>query len=80
MYGSGLRTGDHNSVTLPSHVTFDTTVGYEFTGDRWYNRFKASLDVVNILDNVYPITIANGFSGTQYAQGRQIFFRISKEL
>ena len=65
---------------LPAHLTFDTTVGYEFHGDEWYSRFKVSADVLNIFDNAYPITIANGFNGSHYAAGREIFVRLSKEL
>ena len=80
LYGSGLRTGDYNSVTLPAHFVFDTTVGYKFYGESWASRFKISLDVLNVFDNAYPITIANEFSGTQYAPGRQFFFRLAKEI
>jgi outer membrane receptor for Fe3+-dicitrate len=80
LYGSGLRTGEDNLDTLPAHFTLDTTVGYAFTGKEWFSRFKMSFDVINVLDNAYPITIANEFSGTQYAAGRQFFFRISKDI
>lgn len=78
LYGSGLRTGPDNSASLPSHFTMDTTVGYEFLGDEWYTRFKLSGDILNIFDNVYPITVANGFNGSHYAAGREFFVRVSK--
>ena len=80
LYGSGLRTDPNNGTSLPAHFTFDTTIGYEFRGDAWYSRFKISGDILNIFDNVYPITIANGFNGSHYAAGRQFFVRVSKEL
>ena len=78
LYGSGLRTGENNSRALPAHFTMDTTVGYEFHGDSWFSNFRISSDVVNIFDNVYPVTIANGFNTSHYAAGRQYFIRIAK--
>src|SRR6185312_12691871 len=57
-YGSGLRTGPDNSRSLPAHLTGDTTVGYEFA-----HAFKLSADVLNLSDQRYPISIANGFNG-----------------
>ena len=73
LYGSGLRTGQNNSISLPSHLTFDATLGYEFHGDSWLSKFKLSGDVLNIFNNVYPITIANGFNGSHYAAGREFY-------
>lgn len=58
----------------------DTTLGYEFKGDTWWSRWKASFDVLNIFDNAYPITLANGFNGSHYAPGRQFFVRLTKDL
>jgi outer membrane receptor protein involved in Fe transport len=78
LYGSGLRTGPYNSLNLASHFTFDTTVGYEFHGKSWLSQFRLSGDMLNIFDNRYPITIANGFNGSHYAVGRQFFIRLAK--
>lgn len=80
LYGSGLRTGHDKSASLPAHITFDTTVGYEFHGKSWFSQFRLSGDVLNIFDNVYPITIANGYNGSHYAPGRQFFIRIAKSF
>ena len=80
VFGSGLRTGHEKEISLPSHFTYDTTVGYEFKGDTWLSRFRLSADVLNILDNRYAITIANGFNGSHYAAGRQYFLRLTKLL
>jgi outer membrane receptor protein involved in Fe transport len=80
VFGSGLRTGPDNNVSLPSHLTFDTTVGYSFTGKSWLTRFRLSGDVLNILDNRYPITIANTYNNSNYAAGRQFFLRLTKEI
>ncbi len=78
LFGSGLRTGAQKEKSLPSHITFDTTVGYEFHGKSWLSQFRLSGDVLNILDNRYPITIANSFTGSHYAAGRQFFVRLQK--
>ena len=61
LYGSGLRTDPSNGTSLPAHLTFDTTVGYAFTGGSWASRFRVSADILNLLDNPYPISVANGF-------------------
>jgi outer membrane cobalamin receptor len=80
LYGSGLRTGPGNSISLPNHASFDASVGYIFHGEEWWSKWKTSFDVTNITDNAYPIFIANGFNGSHYAAGRQFFLRVSKEL
>ena len=79
-YGSGLRTGPFNTSSLPSHVTFDLTGGYKFRGDSWASKWTVQADILNILDNMYPLTIDNGFNGSHYAAGRVFFIRVTKEL
>ncbi len=79
LFGSGLWTGENNSSQLPSHLTFDTTVGYEFTEQQTgFGKWRVSMDLLNVLNNRYPITIANSFNGSHYAAGRQIFLRVAK--
>jgi hypothetical protein len=81
LYGSGLRTGANNSVELPSHFSFDTTLGYQFKKEiPWLPGSKLSFDLLNVLDNRYPITIANGFNGSHYAAGRMIYVRFSTPI
>ncbi len=80
LYGSGLRTGENNSLSLPSHFTLDTTFGYQFHGSSWMQKFKMSLDIINVFDQRYPITIANGFNGSHYASGRMFIVHLIKEL
>jgi hypothetical protein len=80
LYGSGLRTGEGNAGELPSHLTMDSTFGYEVNGGSWLTQFKLSLDILNIFDNAYPITLANGFTGSRYAAGREIFIHLVKSL
>jgi len=82
LFGSGLRTDPNNASSLPSHLTFDLSVGYNFKklGPSWWNDLKLSLDVLNITDNAYPITIANGFNGSHYSAGRTFYLHLIKEL
>jgi len=80
LFGSGLRTGPDNNISLPSHFTFNATVGYEWKGPEWYKNVKVYGDVLNIFDNAYPITIANGYNGSHYAAGRQYFIHLVKEF
>jgi len=82
LFGSGLRTGPNNSLHLPSHFSFDLTGGYEFGrgSDEFWRKWKLAGDIVNIFNNAYPISIANGFNGSHYEAGRQFFVRLSKEI
>ena len=79
-YGSGLRTGPNNTLTLPQHYTADTTVGYAIKSRDHVPGFKISGDVLNILDNRYPISIANGYNGSHYAAGREYFVHLSTDF
>ncbi len=76
LYGSGLRTDPTNGTSLPAHITFDTTVGYKWS----LYGLKTSLDILNILDRPYPITISNGFNGSHYAPGREFFVRVAGDF
>lgn len=81
LYGSGLRTGPSNTVELPHHFTMDATVGYDFMGKEWWDSgLKMSLDVLNIFNNRYAISVANGFNGSHYAAGFQVYGHIVKEF
>ena len=74
LYGSGLRTGPQNTASVPGHFSWNTTLGYEFSN------FKLALDVINIFDNRYAISVANGFNGSYYAAGRELFGHVSREF
>jgi len=79
LFGSGLRTGENSSIGLPAHFTMDTTVGYHFgKSSGLLSEFKISADLLNMFNNVYPITIANDITGSHYAAGRQLFLRLSR--
>ena len=55
IFGSGLRTGPQNSTTVPSHLSFDTTVAMSFWETKWWSNVKLSLDIINIFDNHYAV-------------------------
>ncbi len=79
LFGSGLWTGESNNIALPAHLTFDSTIGYDFSErETGLGKWKVSLDVLNILDTRYPITIASSFNGSHYAAGRQFFVRLTR--
>jgi hypothetical protein len=80
LFGSGLRTDPNNAESLPSHFSADTSVGYDFSRESWWSKTKLSLDLLNITDNKYAITVSNGFNGSHYAAGREVFVRLAKEL
>ena len=79
-FGSGLRTGPGNTGHLSSHFSTDTTFGYDLSRDSWISKARVSLDILNVFDNVYPLSIANGFNGSHYAAGRQFFVRLAKDF
>jgi hypothetical protein len=78
LFGSGLPTGPANSVILPSHLTFDLSAGTDFFSSSEWARFRLSADLVNLFDDVYPISVANGFNGSYYAAGRTATVRLAK--
>ena len=78
LFGSGLRTGENNSVSLPSHFTCDTSLGYLFKENTLLEKFKLTADLINVFDNRYPIKIANGYSGSAYAVGRTYLLHLSR--
>ena len=69
LYGSGLRTGDNNSISLPAHFTANATIGYDFKDKNGNSDWKISADFINIFNDPYAITVANGFNGSHYDPG-----------
>jgi outer membrane receptor protein involved in Fe transport len=80
LYGSGLRTGFDNEVSLPPHFTMDGTVSYALQGKNWFEDLKLALDVTNIFDTVYPIFVDNGFNGSHYVAPTEFTVHLIKTL
>ncbi len=73
-YGSGLRTGPSNNLTVPPHATFDLTLRHTFDVPL---HPEVAVDVLNMFDEVYAIRIANGFVGSAYGALRQVDLRVT---
>jgi outer membrane receptor protein involved in Fe transport len=80
LYGSGLPTGPQNSATLPSHWSFNMSASYKLLGDAWWKGTRISGDILNIFNNAYPISVANGYNGSYYAAGREFLVHLAKEF
>ncbi len=72
-YGSGLRTGANNDLTVPPHSTFDLTLRHRFDV---VLHPELAVDVFNAFDEIYAIRIANGFVGSAYGPLRQFDVRL----
>ena len=77
-YGSGLRTGPNNTMSVPEHVRLDATLQYTF--EQLPLRPQLAFDVINLLDAHYAYRIANGFVGSSWAPPRSAFVRLSFPL
>lgn len=82
IYGSGLRSGDHNSSTVPWYSQVNLGVSHDF---KWFNDMKPTtlrFDVVNLFDTTYVIRNGSGIGvfAPQYGPRRGFFFGISQKL
>ena len=77
-YGSGLRTGPSNTLTVPAHVRLDATLEYQFV--KVPLRPRVAIDVINLLDAHYAFRVANGFVGSAWAPPRSVFVRLAIPL
>ncbi|MHB1845125.1 MAG: TonB-dependent receptor [Deltaproteobacteria bacterium] len=72
-YGSGLRTGADNTLTVPPHATVDVTLRHRFDIQL---HPEVALDIQNLFDELYAYRIANGFVGSSYGPLRQVDVRL----
>jgi hypothetical protein len=73
-YGSGLRTGATDELTVPEHVTLDVTLRHRFD---LFIHPEVAIDVLNAFDDVYAIRIATGYVGSAYAPLRRVLLRLA---
>jgi outer membrane receptor protein involved in Fe transport len=66
---------DGSGGRLPSHLTFDASVGRE--PDRATHRLGIQLAGENLTDRQYLIKVNNGFNTTQWATGRRVVLRLT---
>jgi len=73
-YGSGMRTGNDNTLTVPSHATLDLTLRHRFD---FAIHPEVALDVYNVFNEVYALRIANGVDGSAYGSLRRVDLRLT---
>jgi outer membrane receptor protein involved in Fe transport len=81
IYGSGLRSGDHNSDHLPGYTQFNLGLSHEFTLSDW-KPFTLRFDVVNLFDHVYEIRDGSGIGvfAPQFGPRRGYFVGFSQKF
>jgi hypothetical protein len=72
-YGSGLRTGATDQLSVPEHTTLDVTLRHRFDLPL---RPEVAVDVFNVFDDVYAIRIATGYVGSAYGPLRHANVRL----
>jgi outer membrane receptor protein involved in Fe transport len=72
-YGSGFLNGegDEQPTHLPSHTTFDLSLGKSF-GENWSVRLTA----LNLSNHRYLLDNSNTFGGTHFVNPREISFQL----
>jgi outer membrane cobalamin receptor len=73
-YGSGLRTGATDELSVPEHTTLDLTLRHRFD---LFLHPQVAIDVLNVFNDVYAYRIATGYIGSAYAPLRRINVRLS---
>jgi outer membrane receptor protein involved in Fe transport len=81
IYGSGLRSGDFNSLHLPGYTQFNLGLSHEFDLPNW-NPFTIRFDVVNLFDHIYELRDGSGIGvfAPQYGPRRGFFVGFSQKL
>jgi outer membrane receptor protein involved in Fe transport len=77
-YGSGLRTGPTNDLTLPQHATVDVSLRHTF--DIW-GQPEAAVDILNLFDELWAYRLGTAsVVGSAYAPLRRISARLTWHL
>jgi outer membrane receptor protein involved in Fe transport len=72
-FGSGFLNGDglDQPTHLPSHTTFDLTLGRSF-GERW----SVQVSALNLANSRYMLDNSNTFGGTHFNYPREVFAQV----
>jgi TonB dependent receptor/TonB-dependent Receptor Plug Domain len=73
-YGSGLRTGPDFNENLPAHCTLNVTLRHKFDSAPLHP--EVAIDVLNVLNEVTVLRIADGYFGSSYGPPRRVFLRL----
>ncbi|MDX2082960.1 MAG: TonB-dependent receptor [Rickettsiales bacterium] len=81
LFGSGLRTGNNNSNTMPSYIILNASVARDFLLPA-AGKINLRLSAVNLEDKVYQYSDGSGIgvSASQYAMRRTFFLIASKNF
>jgi outer membrane receptor protein involved in Fe transport len=81
IYGSGLRSGDHNSTHLPGYTQFNLGLSHEFILPDW-KPFTVRFDVVNLFDHIYELRDGSGIGvfAPQFGPRRGFFLGFSQKF
>jgi hypothetical protein len=74
-YGSGLRTGPDFNENLPAHCTLNVTLRHKFDLGPGLQP-EVAVDVLNALNEAYPLRIADGYFGSSYGAPRRVNLRL----
>jgi outer membrane cobalamin receptor len=72
-YGSGLRTGPDFNENLPAHCTLNVTLRHKFD---FGPHPEVAVDVLNALNEVSVLRIADGYFGSSYGPPRRVNLRL----
>jgi outer membrane receptor protein involved in Fe transport len=81
IYGSGLRSGDHNATALPGYTQFNLGLSHEFILPDW-KPLTVRFDVVNLFDHIYELRDGSGIGvfAPQWGPRRGFFVGFSQKF
>jgi outer membrane receptor protein involved in Fe transport len=81
IYGSGLRSGDHNSAHVPGYTQFNLGLSHEFILPEW-KPFTVRFDAVNLFDHIYELRDGSGIGvfAPQFGPRRGFFVGFSQKF
>jgi opacity protein-like surface antigen len=82
IYGSGLRSGDANSGTVPPYTQFNVGIAREFLLPNDPMPMTVRFDIINLFDTAYLIRSGTGIGvfAPQYGPRRGFFAGVSKKF
>ncbi len=81
IYGSGLRAGDYNSLTMPPYTQVNLGLSHEFVLPDW-KPLTVRFDVVNLFDQAYELRDGSGIGifAPQWGPRRGFFLGLSQKF
>ena len=81
IYGSGLRTGDNNTGTMPAYYTVNLSAARDVTFPG-AGKLNVRISALNLLDQVYQLHDGSGIgvAASQYGPRRTLYLIVSKSF